>query len=357
MTQHAPNGPSTLVVAVSARALFDTSEDDAVFRTEGLAAFTARQRALEDTPMPPGGAMPLVRALLELEHKGDGERPVEVVIVSGQHPDTGVRAMQSARHHGLAIERAVFTGGECPVAYLQAFGASLFLTRSPDDAQAAVDAGTAAAVMGDMPQGWEPRDSILRIAFDGDGVLFDDSSEAINFQHGLAAFSKNEIENVMVAMGQGPFFKLASAIARLRAEHPDRVRIALVTARGAPSHERALRTLREWGLEVDTAAFLGGRAKKPFLEAFGCLLFVDDSQRHVDLASTSVPSGRVPWPRHGAMAVAMAAASKKGQLPGRRRRLRAVPEESVTQPEGGSEGSAALAPVNGVPALVVAPAA
>ena len=341
MTMDAP-----LTIAVSARALFDTSADDDVFREQGLHAFSARQRDMEDIPLPPGPAMPLVRGILGLNgHHNDGPPSVEVVLVSGRHPDTGIRAMKSAAAHGINIERAVFTGGESPVGYLTAFGACLFLTRSALDAQEALDSGTAAAVLRDLPVGWAAKDDVLRVAFDGDGVLFDDSSEAINFTSGIDVFRDNETANTHVEMGDGPMRKLAEGLVRLRAIHPERVRIALVTARGAPAHERALRTLRSWGLEVDTAAFLGGRPKRPFLESFGALLFVDDTPKHVDFASSSIPAAQVPWRTDGALATAMrrAAALEKAELAHGRGGLWGVPEQGVAQPQSGPEHAPELA--------------
>lgn len=291
----------TLVVAVSSRALFDLEAEDQMFRRSGLDAFARRQRDHEGDRLMPGPAFPLVRALLSLNARGtSGEPPlVEVVVVSSQHPDTSLRVFRSIAYHGLGITRAGFTGGANTLPYLEAFGADLLLSRSEKDVQAAVDAGIAAAEMYDLPKCWEALCDGIRIAFDGDAVLFSDDSEAISRNEGLEAFQENEARFAHVPMPFGPMGGLLKGLARINAKVPGGVRTALVTARSAPAHERALRTLRAWGLCVDEAFFLGGLPKSAFLKAFAPAIFFDDNAVHLAPASVYVPSGRVPYRSDG----------------------------------------------------------
>ncbi len=288
----------TLVVAVSSRALFDLEGEARVFREDGLAAFAARQRDLEEVPLDPGPAFPLVRGLLGLNASAPTGTPrfVDVVVVSGQHPDTGLRVLRSISHHGLGIERAAFTGGGPVAPYLEAFDAGLVLSRSQEDAQAAVDLGMAAAVMYDLPTGWARRDGPIRVAFDGDAVIFDGASEAIYKSRGFSAFMENEESLARQPMAEGPHGRFLRGLQRIRRALPGAVKVALVTARGAPAHERALRTLRAWDIGVDEALFLQGLPKAPFLRAFGADVFFDDQEHHLVPAALHVPSGRVPIP-------------------------------------------------------------
>ena len=292
-----------LVLAVSSRALFDLEGEATVFRESGLDAFAARQRDLEHVPLAPGPAFPLVRALLALNGRAPAGAPpfVQCIVVSGQHPDTGLRVLGSIAHHGLDIRCATFTGGAPIAPYLAAFGVGLLLSRSQEDAQQAVDLGIAAAAMYDAPKDYAGVKGCVRIAFDGDAVIFSDESEALYKREGLAAFRANELARARDPMEPGPHGAFLLALHRIREAAPDALRIALVTARGAPAHERALRTLRAWGVGVDEAFFLDGRPKAPVLKAFAADVFFDDQVAHLGPASLLVPSGRVPY-RGGGLA-------------------------------------------------------
>lgn len=292
---------NTLVVAVSSRALFNLDSEARIFEEGGLGAFIAHQRANEAVPLVPGPAFPLVRALLALNAHATGPSPlVEVVIVSGQHPDTGLRILNSVASHGLSITRAGFTGGAPTAPYIKAFKADLLLSRSAKDVQEAVDAGVAAAQMYDF-QGGAPDAAEIRIAFDGDAVLFSEESEALYKREGLAAFQENEREKAHVPLPDGPFGKLLRALHRMQEGVPGAIRTALVTARNAPAHERALRTLRSWGVSVDEAFFLGGLGKSEFLAALRPQIFFDDQDYHLAPASRVVPSAKVPYPSGSAL--------------------------------------------------------
>lgn len=288
----------TLVVTVSSRALFQCEKDAMIFHDHGLDAYIRRQRRFESKPFEPGAAFPLVRGLLELNRFTPPNNPplVEVIIVSSQHPDTGVRIMESVKHHGLDITRAAFTGSGDSMPYIMAFKANLVLTKSAEDAQRAIDNNIAAALMYDPPDGWkQPVDEGLRIAFDGDSVLFDDQSEVIYKRDGFEAFQANETLNARVPMPDGPHGGFLVALNRIKKYASDNVRIALITARSAPAHERALITLRSWGVCVDEAVFLGGLPKTDFLIGFGAHIFFDDQPGHLNSASRFIPSGMVPY--------------------------------------------------------------
>ncbi|MDF1820853.1 MAG: 5'-nucleotidase [Alcanivoracaceae bacterium] len=284
-----------LVVAISSRALFDLQESHHIFETQGLEAYQAYQVAHEDEPLQPGDAFPLVRKLLNLNNLMPGEPRVEVILLSRNSSDTGLRVFNSIAHYDLPITRAAFAGGNSPHRYVSAFGADLFLSTHPEDVRQALQAGFAAATI--LSAGRAPEREELRIAFDGDAVLFSDESERIFQQDGLQAFTENERRAARQPLPGGPFKAFLAALHQLQAEFPeDRcpIRTALVTARSAPAHERVVRTLRSWNVRIDECLFLGGLAKGEFLRAFEADMFFDDQEGHVASASEHVAAGHVP---------------------------------------------------------------
>jgi 5'-nucleotidase len=294
--ESAPAQP--LVVAITTRALFHMEDSHALFEREGIEAFADYQRRREDDVLEPGIAFPLARKLLALNHGAPRDEPrVEVILLSRNSADTGLRVFNSIQHHGLDIRRATFTSGAPVWPYIKPFGAQLFLSANPDSVRRALDAGIAAATI--LPaQANEPRDGQLRIAFDGDAVIFGDEGERVSRAHGIEAFGAHEQEKAREPLSGGPFRGFLDALHRLQDAFPPGdaapIRTALVTARSAPAHERVIRTLREWGVRLDEALFLGGRDKGAFLEAFGADIFFDDSQHNIESARRHVAAGHVP---------------------------------------------------------------
>ena len=283
-----------LVVAISSRALFDFEEENRHFEGGDDASYMSLQMQRIDVPARAGCALPLVRKLLAF-NSPDRHR-VEVVILSRNDPASGMRVFRSARHHGLAIERGVFTRGRAPYGYLAALGAHLFLSANEDDVRGALLAGfPAARVYPDSARAGATHPDEVRIAFDGDAVLFSDEAERVFQGQGLDAFQRHEHSNAATPLMPGPFEPLLRALHALRTHSDEgvRIRTALVTARSAPAHERAVRTLMSWQVEVDEAMFLGGLDKGPFLRAFEPDFFFDDQTGHVASAAAHVPSGHV----------------------------------------------------------------
>ncbi len=299
--------PDPLSVAISSRALFDLEDSHALFEREGIAAYQAYQREREDQVLAPGIAFQLVRKLLALNAipapAGAERRPrVEVILLSRNSSDTGLRIFNSIEHHGLDIRRATFTSGAPTWPYVKPFGADLFLSANPESVRRALENGIAAATI--LPTAARPgsvaaqgRDP-LRIAFDGDAVIFGDESERVSREQGVEAFGLHERERAREPLSGGPFRGFLDALHRLQEAFPagedSPIRTALVTARSAPAHERVIRTLREWGVRLDEALFLGGRPKGPFLEAFGADIFFDDSDENIASARDHVAAGHVP---------------------------------------------------------------
>jgi len=287
-----------LVVAISSRALFDLSESHQVYETEGVDAYCRYQVDRENQALEPGVAFFLVKKLLGLNLLLGERGRVEVILLSRNSSDTGLRVLNSARHHGLDIERAVFAGGASPYRYVSAFGAQLFLSADPQDVRLALDAGCAAAtILPAGPVAAATAESQLRIAFDGDAVLFSDEAEQVYRQHGLAAFNATEAAAAQRPLAGGPFKDFLLALHRLQTLFPadsSPLRTALITARGAPSHERVIRTLRDWGIRIDEALFLGGLDKTRFLQAFKADIFFDDQESHCEAARSLVATGHVP---------------------------------------------------------------
>ena len=290
--------PQPLVVAITTRALFHMEDSHALFEREGVEAFSAHQRAREDEPLAPGVAFPLVRKLLALNAIAPSGAPqVEVILLSRNSADTGLRVFNSIQHHGLDIRRATFTSGAPVWPYIKPFGAQLFLSANPESVRRALDAGIAAATILPAQVSESPR-AQLRIAFDGDAVIFGDEGERVSRARGIEAFGAHEREKAREPLSGGPFRGFLDALHRLQEAFPPGdaapVRTALVTARSAPAHERVIRTLREWGVRLDEALFLGGRDKGAFLEAFGADIFFDDSQHNIESARRHVAAGHVP---------------------------------------------------------------
>ncbi|MCC7058929.1 MAG: 5'-nucleotidase [Burkholderiaceae bacterium] len=293
-----------LVVAISSRAVFDFEEENRVFERDDDAAYMTLQRERLDVSAQPGVAWALVRKLLRFDPPGrsEAQRRVEVVVVSRNDPVSGLRVFRSAQQAGLRLERGVFTRGRAPWRYLAPLKANLFLSANGDDVAAALDAGIPAArVFPESVKASESHPEEVRIAFDGDAVLFSDESERVFQAGGLDAFQRHEAEHAARPLPPGPFKPLLEALDRLQREDDlpgaqarMRIRTALVTARSAPAHERAIRTLMDWGIEVDEAMFLGGLEKGPFLRAFEPDFFFDDQTGHCESAARSGPAGHVP---------------------------------------------------------------
>jgi 5'-nucleotidase len=289
-----------LVVAITSRALFDMIESHALFESAGLDAFHEYQTQRENDPLAPGIAFPLVQKLLRLNAPKNSANPspprVEVILLSRNSADTGLRIFNSIEHYGLDIARAAFTSGAPTAPYVRSFGAQLFLSANPESVARALDAGIAAATVLPSKAPALTHDQV-RIAFDGDAVIFGDESERVSQEQGIEAFHRNEIEHVDKPLSGGPFRAFLAALHRLQEAFPEDaspIRTALVTARSAPAHKRVILTLRHWGVRLDEALFLGGRDKGPFLEAFGADIFFDDSTHNVESARQHVATGHVP---------------------------------------------------------------
>ena len=290
----ATNLNGQLVVAISSRALFDFEQENEVFEQGDDRAYMDLQLSKLDEPAKPGVAFSLVKKLLAF-NSGDIKR-VEVVILSRNDPVSGMRVFRSAQHYGLNVQRGTFTRGQPPWRYLKPLHANLFLSTHLSDVRAALEAGVPAAqVYPQSTHASSAHPSEVRIAFDGDAVLFSDEAERVFQEQGLSAFQQHEKDNANLPLSGGPFKPLLEALHRLQQEGTPtmRLRTALVTARSAPAHERAIRTLMNWNIEVDEAMFLGGLAKGEFLREFEPDFFFDDQTGHVNSAAMHVPSGHV----------------------------------------------------------------
>lgn len=284
-----------LVIAISSRALFNLDDSHRIYESEGLEAFAQYQIEHEEKPLAPGEAFPLVQKLLDINRRL-GRQRVDVILLSRNSADTGLRVFNSIQHYELPIFRAAFCGGESPYRYIAAFGCHLFLSTHPDDVRSALEQGVAAATL--VPSSRRPEAGAqLRLAFDGDAVLFSDEAERIYQEQGLQAFAASERAAAHTPLGGGPFRPFLAALHALQAEFPPEqspLRTALVTARSAPAHERVIRTLRAWNIRIDEAVFLGGLPKGEFLRAFDADIFFDDQQGHCESARQHVATGHVP---------------------------------------------------------------
>jgi len=284
-----------LVVAISSRALFDFEEENRVFELSDDRAYMRLQWDRMQTPANPGVAFGLVQKLLAFNKVAESQL-VEVVVLSRNDPVSGLRVYHSAKTHGLDIQRGVFTRGEAPYRYLRPLSANLFLSANATDVEQALIYGFPAAhVYPHSAKASKDRPNELRIAFDGDAVLFSDEAERVYQNQGLEAFVSHETERANMPLPPGPFKPLLEALVSLRQSQASgmTIRTALVTARSAPAHERAIRTLMQWNVEIDEAFFLGGLDKSGFLKEFEPDFFFDDQTRHCESAAATTPTGQV----------------------------------------------------------------
>ena len=289
-----------LVIGISSRALFDLEQENAIFEEQGLAVYEAYQVAHENDILPKGPAFQLVQTFLEL-NKLQEQRLVEVIVMSRNSPNTSLRIFNSIAAYDLDITRAALTGGAPIAPYLHAFKTDLFLSANRQDVQEAINNDIASAVILTSSPHTTGSQEVkqIRIAFDGDAVLFGSDSEKVFQQQGLDAFTEHERTKADIPMREGPFANFLKTIAHIQAQFPDKetapIRTALVTARNAPAHERAVKTLRKWDVRIDEAFFLGGVSKTEVLSAFGAHIFFDDQYKHAQPASAVVPSAVVPY--------------------------------------------------------------
>lgn len=289
-----------LVIGISSRALFDLEEENRIFEQQGLAAYENYQVTHEKEILRKGSAFQLVKSFLELNKMQD-KRLVEVIVMSRNSPNTSLRIFNSIAAYELDITRAVLTGGAPIAPYFHAFKTDLFLSTYRPDVQLAIDSNIAAGVIlsGGSRENADTRVAQIRIAFDGDAVLFSADSERIFQRHGIDAFTEHERSKADIPMQKGPFANFLMTIAHIQSQFADKdsspIRTALVTSRNAPAHERAVKTLRQWGVRIDEAFFLGGVSKKDVLASFGAHIFFDDQYTHAEPASEVVPSAVVPY--------------------------------------------------------------
>jgi 5'-nucleotidase len=289
-----------LVIGISSRALFNLEQENQIFEEQGLAAYEEYQVKRENDILQKGSAFQLVKAFLGLNKLQD-KRLVEVIVMSRNSPNTSLRIFNSIADYELDITRAALTGGAPIAPYLHAFKTDLFLSAYGPDVQQAIDSNIAAGMI--LTNGahinTKAKVEQIRIAFDGDAVLFSADSERIYQHHGIDAFTEHERSKADVPMQKGPFANFLMTIAHIQSQFTDTesspIRTALVTSRNAPAHERAIKTLREWGVRVDEAFFLGGVSKKEVLSAFGAHIFFDDQYTHAEPASEVVPAAVVPY--------------------------------------------------------------
>jgi 5'-nucleotidase len=348
-----------LVVGISSRALFDLEAANAVFEHEGLDAYREYQRQHEQELLKPGTAFPLVKGLLDINRRA-GEHLVEVVILSRNDAESAMRVFRSIEHYGLDISRGIFRGGRDPWQMLRALSCDIYLTAEPSHVLKAHEIGVPAAlIMAPPPGAGLPDTSEVRIAFDGDAVLFDAASQHIFDVDGLDAFHSHEEEHAEVALSSGPLRSFLDGLARVQArfsgESP--IRIALVTSRGAPAHYRVVHTLRAWGVRIDETYFLGGADKTEALAAFGAHIFFDDQLVHAERAASRIPAAQVLWPREVLAAIEGSPEAPAGapagpvRVPARQRSRGAA----VQKPAGRVPGASGAAP--GVSAAASSPPA
>ena len=290
---------SKLIIGISSRALFDLDFSHDIYIKKGLKSYQDYQIENEDKTLKPGQAFNLVKKILNINDLYNGKEKVEVILLSRNTSDTGLRIRNSIEDHNLNISRAAFCGGESPHRYVRDFGVHLFLSSSKEDVKLAIKSNVAAAtIMSRSSDRMKKNDSeILKIAFDGDAVIFSDESEKVFQEKGLDAFIKNEV-NAKSVLKEGPFKSFLVELNKIQSDFEINecpIRTALVTARSAPSDKRVIKTLRKWGVRIDESLFLGGMDKTKFLESFDADIFFDDQKKHIMNAIETTTSAHVPF--------------------------------------------------------------
>ena len=289
---------SKLVIGISSRALFDLDESHKIFERDGVDAYREYQILNEEKILNPGNAFGLVKKILEINNLYKSKDRVEVILLSRNSADTGLRVFNSIEAHSLDISRAVFCGGESPHKYVKDFNIDLFLSSSSEDVRMAIESNVASATIISGKSNLKQHSHLLKIAFDGDAVIFSDESEKIYHEKGISAFIKNETKGEKISLEPGPMKPFLMELNRLQREFTlDEcpIRTALVTARSAPTHKRVIKTLREWGVRIDESLFLGGMSKEDFLKSFQADIFFDDQLKNIQDASGKITSAHVPY--------------------------------------------------------------
>ena len=293
------NDQSKLIIGISSRALFNLDESHDIYEKEGLDSYRDYQIANEDKTLDPGEAFSLVKKILSINSFYKDKERIEVILLSRNTSDTGLRIRNSIEAHGLNISRAAFCGGESPHRYVKDFGVHLFLSSSFEDVKLAIESNVAAAtiISRDSENNTQSNDDQLKIAFDGDAVIFSDDSEKVFHEEGLDAFIENEVMATS-PLKEGPFKSFLVELNKIQNDFDVNecpIRTALVTARSAPSDKRVIKTLREWGVRIDESLFLGGMSKQHFLKSFEADIFFDDQKKHIMDAIKTTASGHVPY--------------------------------------------------------------
>lgn len=303
----------TLVIGISSRALFDLEKENDIFNSQGVAAYQKYQVDHEDSPLEKGTAFHLIESLLKLNSPDKEKNLIEVVIMSKNSPDIGLRILNSINYYNLPITRSAFTSGVSLSKYVDAFKVDLFLSKTESDIQDVIDSGKcAAALIYKAPEDYKPDEQTVRIAFDADAVIFSDDSEQIYKQDGLEKFKENETINVNIPLEEGPFGKFIRLLSKIqKGLEKNLMRIAIVTARDYPANIRVIKTLRSWGVNVDEAFFLGGLPKDKILKAFNAHIFFEDQDSYVLPASSVVPSSRVPYRKDSPLFISSELKSEK----------------------------------------------
>jgi 5'-nucleotidase len=293
------NDQSKLIIGISSRALFNLDESHEIYEKEGLDSYRDYQIANEDKTLGPGEAFSLVKKILSINSFYKDKERIEVILLSRNTSDTGLRIRNSIEAHGLNISRAAFCGGKSPHRYVKDFGVHLFLSSSFEDVKLAIESNVAAAtiISRDGENNTQSNDDQLKIAFDGDAVIFSDDSEKVFHEEGLDAFIENEVMATS-PLKEGPFKSFLVELNKIQNDFEANecpIRTALVTARSAPSDKRVIKTLREWGVRIDESLFLGGMSKQHFLKSFEADIFFDDQKKHIMDAIKTTASGHVPY--------------------------------------------------------------
>jgi 5'-nucleotidase len=281
-----------LVIAVTTRALFDLEEENRIFEENGLEEYSKYLCEHEMVVLEKGTAFALIEMFLNL-NKAFKESIVEIIIMTRNKPCNGIRISNSIKKYALEIGSIAYTGGEPLVKYFEPYNIDLFLSKNEGDVQDSINTGVAAALLYDIPKDFQPNDNEIRIAFDADAVIFSEESELIYKKKGLDSFIEHEQRNAMKSLPEGPFGQFIQILSGLKVKCPGKIKIAIVTSRSSSVQDRVNLTLREWGVDVDEAFFLGGKNKKSFLKSYNPHMFFDDQDAHVLPASKQIPAGRV----------------------------------------------------------------
>ncbi|XP_078256251.1 cytosolic 5'-nucleotidase 1A-like [Rhinoraja longicauda] len=306
--------PHAITIAVSSRTLFNMAEERAIYETDGLESYVKFQQEHENEPLKKGLAFALMKALetvnsrLHELYPGTDEM-FDVVLMTNNHAQVGVRLINSINHYGLSIERFCLTGGTSPISYLKAYHTNLYLSSDPVKVAKALSEGIAAATLCHLDKDAQLSEQQLRVAFDGDSFVSQEPNEKSSKNYMLADSLCDYEPKPTPQMqqtgrggatepGKGLLVGFLEAIGKIQKKFYAKnqrmdcpIRVYLIIKKGGSAVGlKALKTIRSWGLDVDEAFILSGLSATVLLNKICPHIYLDEQSLHPSTETSGMQS-------------------------------------------------------------------